>query len=89
MEGEGGVPVEAETFAWLNTGASGHGGIGNVNDLVGVVDGSNRVAAGVGGEREALFGAGYISEEAWIATAVAGAKWVFDWDRAAGFVTCL
>lgn len=60
MEGEGRVPVEAEAFAWLNTGASGHGGIRNVDDLVGVVDGSYRVAAGVGGEREALSGACYV-----------------------------
>lgn len=85
MEGEGGVPVEAEAFAGARAGAGGHGGVGNVDDLVGVVDGGDGVGAGVGGEGEVVVGAGDVGWETGAATAGGGAKGVLEWELA----TCL
>lgn len=50
MEAERGVPVETEPLARLVASASRHGGVGDVEDLVGVVYVGDGVAASVGCE---------------------------------------
>lgn len=90
MEGEGGVPVEAEAPAGLVAGAGGHGGVGYVEDLVGVVDVGNGVGAGVGREGGLLVVvAGDGGVEAGVATSVAAAERVSERDVAAGFLASL
>lgn len=47
MERERGVPVKAEALARLVAAASRHGGVGYVEDLVGIVYVGDGVAAGM------------------------------------------
>ncbi|GER32287.1 magnesium transporter 9 [Striga asiatica] len=80
VEGERGVPVEAEAAARASAGAGGHGGVGDAEELGGVVDGGDWVAAGVGGEGELLVlgVACYVGLEARVAAAGACAERVLD-----------
>lgn len=83
-EGEGRVPVEGEPVASARRRACGHGGVGDVEHLVGVVDGLDRVGAGAGGEGKLIAVAGDVGVEHGASAAGAGAEGVVDGDGAAG-----
>lgn len=85
MEGEGGIPVEAEASTGATARAGGHGGVGDVDDLVGVVNGGDVVGASVGGEGEMVVGAGDVGREARAAAAGGGTEGVLELELAACF----
>lgn len=90
VEGERGVPVEAEALAGLVAGAGGHGGVGDVEDLVGVVDVGDGVGASVGCEGGLLMVVASDGRvEARVAAAAAAAKRVTQREVAAGFLASL
>lgn len=89
MEAERGVPVEAEALAGTVAGASRHGGVGDVDDLVGVVDVGDRVGAGVGCEGEMVVVASDGRVEARVAATDVAAERVTQREVAAGFATRL
>lgn len=76
MEGERSVPVKAKAFAGLFTSASGHCSVGDVYDLVCVIDVCDWVATCMCSECELVLVAGYVFLETWIAAAGACAEWV-------------